>query len=464
MAKLQGTILASKIVPTDSLDTYATHEDVYGRGGHRSVDTIVERDEISPERRKEGMTVYVKSTKVKYVLEGGLTNEFWEAESTGGSTGGIVEFSSLTPEQIEIIRGPQGPMGQRGLTGFKGDTGEQGFKGDVGPVGPPGPRGDKGEKGDQGDTGLKGDKGDTGAAGTTLWAGITGKPETATRWPTFDEVTGKPATFTPTVHTHPVSQVTGLGTASAMDVGTAAGNVMAVGALGLGHSFPYEAFDANLIADQVGNKSGFYPYMSNSGTNLPYDYVYIYQVFLIDRGNLTQIAYGYNTPEIWIRYRYNNVWSPWAKNYNTFNTTKNPDGTIKASSPVINLYTDKHDLHNELEFGATPVVTRKSKGVYEITGTLGLRSEGWYVDTPNDRNGNKYFNIEWTQNITPEAVDGVVDEYRDDIVVTIETFERVWNKDTGMFDNGNPIDINDLQNRFVQLRFNELKVGEDYNL
>ena len=108
MAKLQGTILASKIVPTDSLDTYATHEDVYGRGGHRSVDTIVERDEISPERRKEGMTVYVKSTKVKYVLEGGLTNEFWEAESTGGSTGGIVEFSSLAPEQVLQLKGPKG--------------------------------------------------------------------------------------------------------------------------------------------------------------------------------------------------------------------------------------------------------------------------------------------------------------------------------------------------------------------
>ena len=85
MAALQGTILASKIVPTDSLDTYATHEDKYGRGGHRSVDTIVERDEISPERRKEGMTVYVKSTKVKYVLEGGLTNEFWLPEASSGS-------------------------------------------------------------------------------------------------------------------------------------------------------------------------------------------------------------------------------------------------------------------------------------------------------------------------------------------------------------------------------------------
>lgn len=147
--------------------------------------------------------------------------------------------------------------------------------------------------------------------------------------------------------------------------------------------------------------------------------------------------------------------------YHTGNTTKNPDGTLKASSPVINLYTDHHDLHNEEQFGGTPVVTRKSKGVYEITGTLGLRSEGWYLDTPNDRNGNKYFNIEWTQNITPTAVDGIVDEYRDDIVVTIETFERVWDKETGIFENGTPIDINELQDRFVQLRFNEIKVEHE---
>ena len=93
MAALQGTILASKIVPTDSLDTYATHEDVYGRGGHRSVDTIVERDEISPERRKEGMTVYVKSTKVKYVLESGIDNANWKVDSSGGGSGGDVDLS-----------------------------------------------------------------------------------------------------------------------------------------------------------------------------------------------------------------------------------------------------------------------------------------------------------------------------------------------------------------------------------
>ena len=108
MAKLQGTILASKIVPTDSLDTYATHEDKYGRGGHRSVDTIVERDEISPERRKEGMTVYVKENKTKYILESGIENINWKVDSSGGGSGGDgnVAFESLTPEQalsIEIL-------------------------------------------------------------------------------------------------------------------------------------------------------------------------------------------------------------------------------------------------------------------------------------------------------------------------------------------------------------------------
>ena len=93
MAALQGTILASKIVPTDSLDTYATHEDKYGRGGHRSVDTLEERDNITTPRRKEGMTVYVKENKTKYILESGIENANWKVDSSGGGSGGDVDLS-----------------------------------------------------------------------------------------------------------------------------------------------------------------------------------------------------------------------------------------------------------------------------------------------------------------------------------------------------------------------------------
>ncbi|QJD50107.1 minor tail protein [Mycobacterium phage Danforth] len=57
-----------------------------------------------------------------------------------------------------------------------------------------GPQGIQGDKGDQGPQGDRGEQGIQGPPGTTTWAGITDKP----------------ATFPPSTHTHPISQVTGL--------------------------------------------------------------------------------------------------------------------------------------------------------------------------------------------------------------------------------------------------------------
>lgn len=37
---------------------------------------------------------------------------------------------------------------------------------------------------------------------TYSWSSITSAPDTATRWPTWDEITGKPDNFTPSAHTH----------------------------------------------------------------------------------------------------------------------------------------------------------------------------------------------------------------------------------------------------------------------
>lgn len=44
---------------------------------------------------------------------------------------------------------------------------------------------------------------------THSWSQISGAPATATRWPSWGEVTGKPGSFTPSSHTHDWSQVTG---------------------------------------------------------------------------------------------------------------------------------------------------------------------------------------------------------------------------------------------------------------
>lgn len=43
---------------------------------------------------------------------------------------------------------------------------------------------------------------------THVWADLLGVPVTATRWPTYDEVTGKPATYPPATHSHPASAIT----------------------------------------------------------------------------------------------------------------------------------------------------------------------------------------------------------------------------------------------------------------
>ena len=42
-----------------------------------------------------------------------------------------------------------------------------------------------------------------------VWSTITSKPDTATRWPTWEEVTGKPTTFAPSAHNQAWSTITG---------------------------------------------------------------------------------------------------------------------------------------------------------------------------------------------------------------------------------------------------------------
>jgi hypothetical protein len=46
-------------------------------GGHHQVDTLAQRDAIPAQRRKIGMTCRVAETGITYVLEGGITNEYW---------------------------------------------------------------------------------------------------------------------------------------------------------------------------------------------------------------------------------------------------------------------------------------------------------------------------------------------------------------------------------------------------
>lgn len=79
MSRIKGTNVAATIVPFDTNDIYPTHDEKYGLGGFRSVQTIQERNNIPLERRKHGMRVYVWG-------DGSSpdNNTDWEWDSIGG--------------------------------------------------------------------------------------------------------------------------------------------------------------------------------------------------------------------------------------------------------------------------------------------------------------------------------------------------------------------------------------------
>lgn len=72
-----GVRLTGFIVPNDSADTFPVTKPIYGLGGLRTVDTLIERDAIVSPRREEGMLVYVKENGQYYQMTSGLTNSDW---------------------------------------------------------------------------------------------------------------------------------------------------------------------------------------------------------------------------------------------------------------------------------------------------------------------------------------------------------------------------------------------------
>ncbi len=94
---------------------------------------------------------------------------------------------------------------------------------------------------------------------------------------------------------------------------------------------------------------------------------------------------------MWWRARESASFLPWLRVYDTGNTTRASDGTLKAASPVVKLYADgSFETNNESE-GCT--VTRIKAGEYLIEGCMGMNSDAAWggidggFDIPKDRNG-----------------------------------------------------------------------------
>ena len=81
MSANTGVIIADTIRPSSDLDSYATHEAKYGRGGWRTVITVAARDAIPTARRESGMIVFCLDVGRAYRLDGTV----WQPVDLGGA-------------------------------------------------------------------------------------------------------------------------------------------------------------------------------------------------------------------------------------------------------------------------------------------------------------------------------------------------------------------------------------------
>lgn len=187
-----------------------------------------------------------------------------------------------------------------------------------------------------------------------------------------------------------------LGSAATKNVGTSSGNVMEVGAFGLGTEQP-----PNPASSDANNALLTGIYYANGGNAVNYFSGYT-ALLTLSRLATNKSQIQVNASGTIGARSYSGAWSAWVTHYNTINTTKASDGTLKAASPVARIVknqaeTERTDVAedgfawcgsgtaNAEAEGIT--ISRLDVGVYFLTGSAGLASEGWQLLPPMDPGG-----------------------------------------------------------------------------
>lgn len=152
-----------------------------------------------------------------------------------------------------------------------------------------------------------------------------------------------------------------------------------------------------------------------------------------DNNNIVQLE-KHDTFEEW-RVKINERLHANAGVYHTGNTTVDSNGFIKAASPIIKIFSESIEKTEHLEIKEVEL-EKVDVGHYVLRNTPLLSRDGWYIETPKDRNNNIYFYLDYNENET-------------DKTLTIKTYEPDYS--TGRVKAGEPVDI--LEGRFVSLRF-----------
>ena len=179
----------------------------------------------------------------------------------------------------------------------------------------------------------------------------------------------------------------GLGSSATKDVGTTAGNIMQVGAFGLG---TINGDGPLLDAMDAFTPTCFSSHQNDGQTQLGLTANTGITSIVVYRGSRpTRIHQAYILRRTWFSYYGGSSWS-YQEAYTTGNTTRASDGTLKAASPVVKVFSDGSYQTNDESDGCS--VTRLGIGEYLVEGCEGLNSDAAWggidggFDIPTDRN------------------------------------------------------------------------------
>ena len=224
-------------------------------------------------------------------------------------------------------------------------------------------------------------------------------------------------------------------------VGTQAGNVMEVGAFGVGAKSVY--FENSNKKDNTGRFFTIATVDSGDNSKIP-SYQMGINIPWSDGSGLSQILFGLNSSnQVGFRtWDATNGWAPhgYRSFYHTGNVIKDGNGFLKGASPVIRLFANTVELNNEarqqnIEF------EKLSVGDYLIKGSSGFAQDGWYIETPKDANGN--------------VLVAVVYKQLENGDISVKTYDYMLNKKGRIVaDTETPLDI--PENRWIDIRLQEL--------
>ncbi|HEE5773433.1 TPA: hypothetical protein R7P11_001934 [Acinetobacter baumannii] len=226
-------------------------------------------------------------------------------------------------------------------------------------------------------------------------------------------------------------------------VGQAGGNLMEVGAFGLGGYMT----QLSMPNDSTVLGSGFYYYDIGSSGASTWQQVET-NVFVL-RSSFSNLPRGFEigvlpyTNKFYLRSNETGgeAWRVPVLIRHSGNTTIDANGFIKAASPIVKLFADKIELNDE---AAEQNITfeKLDVGHYLLKGTSGFATEGWYIETPKDANGNILFAVIYQQL-----------ENKD---IEIKTFKKKFDVESASIiaDLDNPVDIS--TGRWIDIRLQEI--------